>query len=228
VGEKNNQRNPAEEEQSAFSDNEPTFPQRDDVDGVNEDNEVEARTEDRLGDGDSAQMPVPQQTSYEPAALSAISTMQPEVASALAEAEARRAEAAESSRAEAELRFRELEMKGKQAEWEAARQQSQLEAQVQLEMERSKQEAEARKAEATQLRERNKQQFELQKNKWSIDKMRGLVSLLLVAGFLATTGVVILLNATGQAEAEMLQTVASLYSGITGAVLGFYFGRQQQ
>jgi hypothetical protein len=58
--------------------------------------------------------------------------------------------------------------------------------------------------------------------------MRGLVSLLLVVGFLVTTGIVIVLNATGQAAAEMLQTVASLYSGITGAVLGFYFGRQQQ
>jgi len=55
-----------------------------------------------------------------------------------------------------------------------------------------------------------------------------LVSLLLVVGFLATTGIVILLNATGQAAPDMLQTVSSLYSGITGAVLGFYFGRQQQ
>jgi Fe2+ transport system protein B len=126
------------------------------------------------------------------------------------------------------LRTRELEMQANQAEWEAARQASLQDAQVQLQMESRKQEAQARKAEAAQMREQNKQAFELQMNKWSIDKMRGLVSLLLVVGFLATTGIVILLNATGQAPLDMLQTVSSLYSGITGAVLGFYFGRQQQ
>jgi uncharacterized membrane protein len=95
-------------------------------------------------------------------------------------------------------------------------------------MEQTKQLAEARKAEAAQQREQNKQQFELRKNAWSTDKMRGVVSLLLVVGFLVTTGIVILLNATGQATTDMFQPVASLYSGITGAVLGFYFGRQQQ
>jgi hypothetical protein len=95
-------------------------------------------------------------------------------------------------------------------------------------MDRRKQDAEVRKAEVTQIREQNKQQFERQKNKWSIDKMRGVVSLLLVVGFLATTGIVIVRNVTGQAGADILQTVASLYSGVTGAVLGFYFGRQQQ
>jgi len=72
------------------------------------------------------------------------------------------------------------------------------------------------------------EQIELQKNRWSIDTTRALISLLLVAGFLVTTGIVIIMNVTGQAGTDMLQTVATLYSGITGAILGFYFGRQQQ
>jgi hypothetical protein len=103
VDEKNTQHDPAEEEQSEFSDTELNIPEHEDVDEVKEDFEAETRTEDHLGDADSAQMVVPEQVSHEPASLSAVelsnvSTMPPEVAAALAEAEARRAEAAESSR----------------------------------------------------------------------------------------------------------------------------------
>jgi cation transport ATPase len=63
--------------------------------------------------------------------------------------------------------------------------------------------------------------------RWSTERIRGLVSLMLVTGFLVTTLLVIGFNAYGVAAPELLQTVASLYSGITGAVLGYYFGRQQ-
>jgi hypothetical protein len=232
VDDKDNHQNSVEEEQPESSNKEPTSTEREDVDAAEEGYGVEARDEGPE-DAYSGQLPDPGELSEESAYLSAsqiasMSTVSPEVASSLAEAEARRAEAAEASRAEAQPRLRELEMQAKQAEWEAAREQSLQEAQVQLEMDRRKQDAEVRKAEVTQIREQNKQQFELQKNKWSIDKMRGVVSLLLVVGFLATTGIVIVTNVTGQAGADMLQTVASLYSGITGAVLGFYFGRQQQ
>ena len=229
VDDKNNHQNPEEEEQSEFGKKESTFTERDDVDAEEEDHGAEARDEGPE-DAYSVQSPVPEESLHEhpnlsTAEISAMRDVSPQVAASFAEA-------AESRRAEAELRTRELQLKAQQAEWEAARQADLQDAQVQLELESRKQEAEARKAEAAQIRERNKQEFELQKNKWSnkwsIDKMRGIVSLLLVVGFLATTVIAIFLNATGRAEADMLQTVASLYSGITGAVLGFYFGRQQQ
>jgi hypothetical protein len=193
--------------------------ERENVDAAEEDNGVEARAE---GVGDEDWVPERQSlvrsphSSYE---ISSLESVPPEVAVKLADAEARRVAA--------ELRIRELEMHERAEVRAAEARTSQEDTQAFLEQERHRQEAETRKAEAAQAREKQKQMFELRKNAWAIDKMRGLVSVMLVVGFLVTTLIVILLNALGQAEAALLQTVASLYSGITGAVLGFYFGRQQ-
>jgi hypothetical protein len=63
--------------------------------------------------------------------------------------------------------------------------------------------------------------------RWSVDRIRGLVSILLVVGFLSMSGLVIVLGAFGTATTDLLQNVTALYSGVTGAILGYYFGRQQ-
>jgi len=168
VNGKDNQKNPEEEGQPEFSKKDPTFTEREVVNGAGENYDTEPRDEGRPEDADLGELPVlensPQKPAYQSAAdMTQMSAVSPEVAASFAEAEARRAEA--------ELRTRELEMQANQAEWEAARQARLQDAQVQLEMESRKQEAEARKAETAQIREKNKQAFELQMNKWSIDKM---------------------------------------------------------
>jgi hypothetical protein len=65
------------------------------------------------------------------------------------------------------------------------------------------------------------------KLRWSVDRIRSLVSILLVVGFLSMSGLVIVLGAFGTATTDLLQNVTALYSGVTGAILGYYFGRQQ-
>jgi hypothetical protein len=62
----------------------------------------------------------------------------------------------------------------------------------------------------------------------STDNVRGIISILLVLGFVVTILIVILIDAGGSdIEADTLQNVASIYAGVTGAVLGYFFGRGQ-
>jgi len=68
-------------------------------------------------------------------------------------------------------------------------------------------------------------EMEERRYRWSTERVRNLISVLLVSGFLFTTILVIVLMALNKAPEDLLQTVASLYSGVTGAVLGYYFGK---
>ena len=127
---------------------------------------------------------------------------------------------APTEQSERDIRAMGLELEHRQAMEKLTRdydlQKSQIEARLQeaqAQVQAQQAEAEARRTEITV--------------RWSLDRIRGLVSLLLVAGFLLTSGIVIVLNAFGNATTDLLQNVTSLYSGITGAILGYYFGRQQ-
>jgi len=61
---------------------------------------------------------------------------------------------------------------------------------------------------------------------WSIDQVRGMISLVLVGGFVFTMLICLLTASTGGGT-ELLQTMGSIYSGVTGAVIGYYFGKGQ-
>jgi len=137
-----NQHNPAEEEEPEVRKNASSSSELENVgavDAAEGDYGAEASAEDSPGEVDSAQLPAPEQSSYESTSLSVaelnrISTMPPEVAEAFAKSEARKAAEAEARKAEAEARVRELAMQAQQAEWEAARAADKQAAQVQLDM----------------------------------------------------------------------------------------------
>ncbi len=59
------------------------------------------------------------------------------------------------------------------------------------------------------------------------ERTQSILSLLVVGGFVVTLLVVIFLLAMDieGVGTELLQTVASIYSGLTGAVVGYFFGK---
>ncbi|MDP8267449.1 MAG: hypothetical protein P9L97_01855 [Candidatus Tenebribacter davisii] len=64
-----------------------------------------------------------------------------------------------------------------------------------------------------------------------ISKVQSIISILVVAAFIITTGIIALTPVLGAAPAgeytEHLKTFASIYSGIIGLIIGFYFGRSK-
>ena len=64
-----------------------------------------------------------------------------------------------------------------------------------------------------------------------VQGVRAIISILVISGFLLTSVVIALTPVLGgypTAEyTEHLNAFASLYSGIVGIILGFYFGRSQ-
>jgi hypothetical protein len=97
VNDKDNQKNSEEEGQPEFSKKEATFTEHEDVNGAGENDDTEPRDEGRPEDGDLGVLPVLEDSSQQPAYLSAAETLtqmsgvSPEVAASIAEAEAKRA-----------------------------------------------------------------------------------------------------------------------------------------
>jgi len=64
-----------------------------------------------------------------------------------------------------------------------------------------------------------------------ISKVQAIISILVVAAFVITTGIIALTPVLGAAPAgeytEHLKTFASIYTGILGLIVGFYFGRNK-
>jgi hypothetical protein len=61
-----------------------------------------------------------------------------------------------------------------------------------------------------------------------MERTQSILSILVVGGFVVTLLFVITLiaiNASGVAGTDLLQTIASIYSGLTGAVVGYFFGK---
>ena len=62
-----------------------------------------------------------------------------------------------------------------------------------------------------------------------IKKIQAIISVLVVAVFIATTSIIALVPVIGgyppEGYTEHLKTFASLYSGIIGLIVGFYFGK---
>ena len=152
-------------------------------------------------------------------------------AASIAESEARKVEA--------NLAIKRIEMEQFKAQQDKEQFAHELQANLDEKMAAMQEQAAAdertRRAEAAARREGEKQrteqhklQLDEMKFRWSVERIRGQVSLFLIVGFLVTTLIVVGANIVGQAETDLLQTVSTLYSGITGAVLGYYFGRQQQ
>jgi hypothetical protein len=66
--------------------------------------------------------------------------------------------------------------------------------------------------------------------KMTAGTIRGILSIIVVGAFVGTSALIALTPAVGgyppEKYTQHLQTFASLYSGITGLVLGYYFGRR--
>ena len=62
-----------------------------------------------------------------------------------------------------------------------------------------------------------------------VSKLQAIISILVIAAFILVTGIVALAPVIGgyppEGYTEHLKTFASLYSGIIGLIIGFYFGR---
>ncbi len=62
-----------------------------------------------------------------------------------------------------------------------------------------------------------------------VSKLQAIISILVIAAFILVTGIVALAPVIGgyppEGYTEHLKTFASLYSGIIGLIVGFYFGR---
>ena len=62
-----------------------------------------------------------------------------------------------------------------------------------------------------------------------IDRLQAIVSVLIIATFVAVTAIIALTPVVGgyptDVYTEHLKTFASLYSGIVGLIVGFYFGK---
>jgi hypothetical protein len=63
----------------------------------------------------------------------------------------------------------------------------------------------------------------------TVSRLQAVLSILVVAAFLAVTAVIALTPVLGgyppKEYTEHLKTFSSLYSGLVGLVLGYYFGR---
>jgi hypothetical protein len=63
---------------------------------------------------------------------------------------------------------------------------------------------------------------------WTPEFVRGVLSVLLVGGFVVTIVISIFVTVLSlEGSLDLLQTVGSLYSGVSGAVLGYWFGKGQ-
>lgn len=62
-----------------------------------------------------------------------------------------------------------------------------------------------------------------------VSKVRAIISILVVAAFIITTAIIALTPVVGGYPAkeftEHLKTFSSLYSGIVGLIVGYYFGK---
>jgi hypothetical protein len=60
-----------------------------------------------------------------------------------------------------------------------------------------------------------------------IERVRAIISGIIVVGFVATILIVIVIQTqtAGLEGAPTVDGVASIYSGVTGAILGYYFGK---
>lgn len=62
-----------------------------------------------------------------------------------------------------------------------------------------------------------------------VSKLQAIISILVIAAFILVTGIIALAPVIGgyppEGYTEHLKTFASLYSGIIGLIVGFYFGR---
>ena len=60
-------------------------------------------------------------------------------------------------------------------------------------------------------------------------KVQAIISIIVVAGFVIFTGILGIVPVLADLElpgyTEHLKTFASIYSGITGLIIGYYFGR---
>jgi NADH:ubiquinone oxidoreductase subunit 5 (subunit L)/multisubunit Na+/H+ antiporter MnhA subunit len=54
---------------------------------------------------------------------------------------------------------------------------------------------------------------------------RDLLSVIVVGGFVLPVGIIVVFVNMGTVETELVSDVATVYSGITGAMIGYYFGR---
>jgi len=65
-----------------------------------------------------------------------------------------------------------------------------------------------------------------------IGKVQAIISIVVVAAFILITGIIALTPVIGgyppDGYTEHLKTFASLYSGIIGLIVGFYFGKKQE
>jgi hypothetical protein len=64
------------------------------------------------------------------------------------------------------------------------------------------------------------------------DRVRDILALVIVVGFVAITAVLaVVFPAAGLAPADQvisyLKDIASIYTGIVGLIIGYYFGRQE-
>jgi hypothetical protein len=64
-----------------------------------------------------------------------------------------------------------------------------------------------------------------------IGRVQAILSIIVVASFVLVTGIIALTPVVGGYPpapfTEHLKTFSSLYSGVVGIVIGFYFGRKQ-